>query len=356
MRRDKSVPMFALIAALAFWVMGFSDSVKADAGTFAGKRVVMIVGFSPGGGTDLLGRLIAKSLGDNLPGKPSIIVRNVPGASGMKAMDYILRQTKPDGLTVVMATGSQVDPINYSKLNTPYNPKLFPVIGGFTTGGSAVLISKDVESRLYDKSAKPVVMGSTGNLPRNAMQMVMWGIEYLDWNARWITGYKGTGGLMTAMERKEIDMTATGNVGKVHDLVANGNFKILTQSGAYRGGKLRPSKQYGDAPVFADLMEGKITNKIEKAAFQYWRNTMTADKWFGLTPGSPDDIVKVYRDSWGAISSDEKFVKVANKIRANVVPMDHVDMSEIIWSLVDTPDAALEFTKELMKRQGFTPG
>ena len=51
-----------------------------------------------------------------------------------------------------------------------------------------LLVNKAAEERLYDKQASPVVMGSLGGIPRSGMQMAAWGIEFLGWNARWVSG------------------------------------------------------------------------------------------------------------------------------------------------------------------------
>jgi tripartite-type tricarboxylate transporter receptor subunit TctC len=81
-----------------------------------GKTVTMIVASPPGGGTDTSGRLIAPLLANLLPGKPSVIVRNIPGAEGVTAMNYFVRQVAPDGLTVTMGSTTQADPLLYRRM------------------------------------------------------------------------------------------------------------------------------------------------------------------------------------------------------------------------------------------------
>jgi tripartite-type tricarboxylate transporter receptor subunit TctC len=74
------------------------SAVAAEPVSFKGKTVTMIIGFAAGGGTDLSGRLIAAYLGKYLPGQPTVIVQNMPGAEGMTAMNFFANQPKPDGL------------------------------------------------------------------------------------------------------------------------------------------------------------------------------------------------------------------------------------------------------------------
>src|SRR5262249_54820808 len=90
------LPAVALIA-LTF---GGLVSRATEPVSFGGKTVTMIIGSAPGGGTDASGRVIARFLGDYLPGKPAVIVKNIPGAQGMTSMNYFANQVPHDGLTL----------------------------------------------------------------------------------------------------------------------------------------------------------------------------------------------------------------------------------------------------------------
>jgi len=125
----------------------------------------------------------------------------MPGAGGVIAFNYIVQQTKPDGLLYTVAPSDPVDPLNYRKAGAQYDPKAFRYFGGIHRGGNALLINRAAEKRPYDKTAAAVVMGSVGPWPRAAMLVALWGIEYLGWNARWVCGYAGTTDVMLALER-----------------------------------------------------------------------------------------------------------------------------------------------------------
>ena len=89
--------------ALALAAFAVSFAPVAQAADFKGKSISMVIGSEPGGGTDNAGRLIAPFLEKYLPGNPSVVVRNMPGAQGIAALTYVVQQTKPDGLTVMTA-------------------------------------------------------------------------------------------------------------------------------------------------------------------------------------------------------------------------------------------------------------
>lgn len=333
-------------------LLASSSALAESAISFQGKSVSMIVGFPPGGGTDAFGRLVATYMGNYLPGTPTIVVRNVPGADGMTAMNYMVQQVAPDGLTVTTTANTMADPLNYRKPQSHFNPVDFEIVGGAGRGGEVLLISKDAEKRLHDKKAAPVIMGSLGGTPRSGMQMTAWGIEYLDWNAKWVIGYRGTNELMLALERGEIDMTGTGNLFLIQRLINTGKFKILVQSGTLKGGALIPRPDFGDAPIFAKVMEGKIKDRLPSQAFEYWSNIAVTDKWLALPPKSAKPVVEVYRDAYAKLVQDPDFLDRAKKISDDFVPMLSSDVETLIHNLAALPPQATEYMSIILRKQG----
>src|ERR1043165_7352555 len=100
-------------SALTLALFLASSAVQAaEPVSFAGKTVTMIISSAPGGGTDGAGRVIAQFLGKHLPGNPTIVVKNVPGAQGITAMNHFVSQAvAPDGLTVVTGSSTLGDPL-----------------------------------------------------------------------------------------------------------------------------------------------------------------------------------------------------------------------------------------------------
>jgi tripartite-type tricarboxylate transporter receptor subunit TctC len=341
-----------MMAVGAFSAAHSSSAAVGEPISFADKQITMVVGFAPGGGTDVVGRFLATYFSKHLPGHPSVVVRNVPGADGMTAMNFVVQQTAPDGLTVVMGSSSQVDPLNYRKTNAKYDPTAFPIIGGVGRGGSFLVINKDAEPRLYDRSADPVVMGSVAAVPRNAMQMTMWGIAYLGWNAKWVVGYPGTSQVVAALERGEVDMTATSNIFQIQKLVGGGKFKVLTQSGGLEAGKYMPRPEFSDVPVLPNQLAGKISDTQAAQAFAYWASIMATEKWLGLTPKTSDAILRVYREVFEAAAKDPAFLEQGKKISEDFTPMAGKDVEVLIKTLADTTPEALEYTTKIMAKQG----
>lgn len=338
--------------AVAASLLSSLPALAQDASvSFRGQTVTMTIGFPAGGGTDATGRLVAQFLTKHLPGSPDVVVRNVPGADGMTALNHFAQQTKPDGLTVTVGSGTQVDPSNFRKPQAQYDPATFHYVGGVGRGGTVLLIASQAEPRLYDRSSQPVVMGAIGNTPRSGMQVAAWGIAYLGWNARWVVGYRGTNDLILALERGEIDMTSTGNMFQIEKLVGSGKFKILTQSGTLEDGSVGARPDLLHVPVFPDQMKGKIDDPLAQKAFDYWRSINSVDKWIALPAGTPAPIVAAYRDAYRRIGQDPEFLVLGRKISEDIAWMSAADMEALVRTIAATPDEALDYMRVLLDKQ-----
>ena len=338
--------------SIAALMLGQCLAHAQEAPDFTGKQITMVIGSAPGGGTDLSGRLIASFVSSYLRGKPIPIIRNMPGAQGVTAMNYFSKQVQPDGMTIVMGSTTQADPLFYRKPASQYDPTKFNVVGGIGRGGTVLMIRKDAEARLYDKKQPPVIMGSLGGLPRSGMQTTAWGIAFLDWNAKWVVGYPSTTELLLALERGEIDMTADGNMAYIRKLLNSGKFKIISQSGAIRNGKLIGRAEFEGAPFFGDLIKGKIKDPTEQQAFRYWSSLTAMDKWFALPAATPDAYVKAYRAAFAAASNDPEFAEKGTKVSEDFEPMSHDDVTLLMESLGNTPGPAIDFIASMLEKQG----
>ena len=268
--------------AAGLWSGQAQESVS-----FKGQTIDMLLGWAVGGGVDATGRALSPLLIKYLPGQPNIIVRYMPGANGVIAFNCLAQQTKPDGLTFTIGTAEQVDPFNFRKPGSYYDPRKFEYFGGIHRGGNALVINREAEKRLYDKNAAPVIMGSVGSRPRAGNQVTLWGIKYLGWNARWVTGYAGTNDVILALHRGEVDMTATANLYEVKGLLDSGKFRIINQSGSIENGRSVGRADFGDVPLVTDMLAGKITDPLGQKAFKYWFDVTALDKILAVVPGTP---------------------------------------------------------------------
>jgi tripartite-type tricarboxylate transporter receptor subunit TctC len=352
----ETTPMQRLSLTVALSLALCAGAAAQGVSPFEGKSITMIIGYAPGGGTDAAGRLIAQAIAKHLPGSPSVIVQNVPGADGITAMNYFVQQVKPDGLTITMGSSTQGDPINYRKPQAKFDPSKLHMIGGVGRGGSMVVINKDTEKRLYDKSQPPVIMGSLGGIPRSGQQTTAWGIELLGWNAKWVLGYRGTNDLFVALERGEIDMTASSNLFQVGKLVEGGKAKVLTQTGTFQDGKIVARSEFPDVPVFPNMVQGKIKDPLHEKGFNYWFSLVMLDKWLALPPDTPAPMVELYRTAYAKMVKDAEFLDRGKKISEDFEPQSAQEVEGLIKTLADTPPEAFDYITDMLKRQGIGGG
>jgi Tripartite tricarboxylate transporter family receptor len=339
--------------ALAIALLGFATAAAAQSPvSLKGKSIVMLIGSEPGGGTDAAGRLIARFLAKYLPGEPSIVIQNMPGASGIVSVNHLVRRTQPDGLTVLMGSNSTTDPVVYRSFAAQFDPKQIPMVGGIARGGTVIFVTSEAAPRLLDRSKPPIVIGTIAGLPRVAMQPALWGIEYLGWNAKWVTGYRGTNEVMLAFDRGEVDMTSTGNIFQIQERLDSGHLKIVNQSGMFENGRFVARDGFGDTPLFTNQMQGKIHDPVAEKALDYWAALASSDKWLGMAPGTPKDTLNTYRAAFDKLAMDKEFLDEGERISDGFVPMAAVDIESVVRTLADTPPEALEYMKTLMRKQG----
>jgi tripartite-type tricarboxylate transporter receptor subunit TctC len=344
--------MLRSIFGLLVLGLGLAPTQAAEPVSFAGKTITNIVVSAPGGGTDGAARVIAAFLTKHLPGNPAVVVKNVPGAQGITAMNYFVKQVAPDGLTIITASNTQGDPLLFRAPQSQFDPTKLAVVGGAGRGGSVLIISKDAEARLRDKSKPPAIMGSLAGVPRSGHQMAAWGIAFLDWNAKWVVGYPGTSQLAIALERGEIDMNSTSNLFVTQQLLDTGKFNILVQTGDVKNGVVVGRAEFGNAPIITNLMEGKLKTLVEKQAFNYWAAITALDKWVALPPGTPQPIVDSYRETYRKAFTDPEFAAMGKKISEDFQPMAWDDITQLLKNLGDTSPEALAFTNEMLQKQG----
>jgi hypothetical protein len=151
-----------------------------------------------------------------------------------------------------------------------------------------------------------------------------------------------------ALERGEIDMTATGVAGQVRRLLDTGKFTILT--GFDSGGVVRT--EFGSVPVFATMMHGKIGDPTATKAFDYYLGMMAVDKWVALPPATPEPIAARYRDVFARMSKDAGFLDRGRVMSEDFIPVTHVAAERLVSQLGATPPDALKFIDGLYRKQG----
>jgi tripartite-type tricarboxylate transporter receptor subunit TctC len=328
-------------------------SPAAEAVSLEGKTVTIVIGSSPGGTTDASARLMASGLSKHLPGKPAVVVQSKPGAHSLTAMNYFAEQVKPDGLTLAVGSGSQIDPINYRIPASRYDPTKFHMVGGVDLGGGIVIIRNEALPRLKDKTKASVIMGSPSGLPHSTMMPAAWGIDYLGWNVRWVTGYpSNSAALFLALERGEIDIVAFSTSGLPNTLFDRDKFTIIYQTGSNRCHTPSSLPQLKDVPIFGEAMQGKISDPLAQRAFDYWCNGSSIATWLALPPGTPAAIVDAYRAAFAKAVADPAFLEQGRSYAQDFSPVSFEDVTEAARSYGQVSPEVVDVLPQMLRKQG----
>jgi hypothetical protein len=342
--------ILAGLGALSIAWLVTSPAKAQEAPSFAGKTITMTIGFGAGGSVDLYGRTLGQYLVQHLPGHPSLLVINQLGAGGVVALNSWVAKAEPNGLAITIGAESQTDPDALFRTQAKYDTTSFNYVGGLSAYSQGLYVRKDAVTRLYDKSQKPVLMGLVGSTLRSGNYGVFWGASVLGWNIKWVRGYPSTSELRQALERGEIEMSTFGSSRDIKSLGDTGNFKVVSQGGTVKDGKRVPRAAFGDAPILADLVKGKITDPLAQKAFDYSENVSQVGMWLALPPKTPKPIVDVYVKAFNETLKDPQYEADFAKIDPDSLVASKTDIEALIGKLAKVSPQTVEYIQDEMKR------
>ena len=311
-----------LAAALAF---GSPPAALAQANDFyAGKRLVILVNYAPGGPADIEGRFFARHIAKHIPGQPSVIVQNMDGAGGMVGATYLGEVAPKDGSMLGMLTASawqfatetatrKIDFKTYEF--AAYQPST-TVYFMRTDVAPGIKVPADlgraqglVAGGLSADSAKDIMI---------RMTLDMLGIKY-----KYVTGYRGSNGARMAMQQKEINFYSESppsyrTVVK-QSLIDKGDAIGLFYDPGWDGKKFSRSSQVDGLPIksFPELYR---EIKGEEPKGPLWQTYLTALQLTGeafrvaaMPPGTPPAAVDAIRGAIAKLSADKEFSDEAQK-------------------------------------------
>lgn len=290
----------ALLALLAILV---AHPVLAQDGAdfYRGKTVTLIVSSAPGGGYDVMSRTIAKHLRTHLPHSPVVIIRNMPGAGGIAATNYLYSRAPRDGLTIGgVQNNTPFEPLLGTQ-EARYDPTQFHWLGSPSVeiGIVAVWHTVPVDS-IDDMRRHEVMMGSTGanSTPSFYARLIN---ETLGTKMRLTVGYPGQNDALLAVERGELDgvpsafyssLTAT-----KPDWLRDGKLKLLLQYG------LEPEPALSDVPFIMDLVSDPDDRALLRAGFA----GIALGRPYLMPPGVPAERVAIMRQAFIDTFNDAEF-------------------------------------------------
>jgi len=312
---------------------------------YEGKTIRLIVGFSAGGGFDTYSRLIARHMGRHIPGSPSIVVENMPGAASLVAANHVYNVAKPDGLTMLNFHGNQVVNQVIGKPGIEFDARKFEYIGIPTQDNVACAFYKPSGITTFDslRNAKtPVKLGGVapGDTTYNTAKLL---IAALKLPIQLVAGYKGTAEVRLAAEAGEV----AGGCWQWESIKSiwrqgldSGNVAVVLQVNA------KPHRELAKVPNAVDF----APNENSKLLLKYGGHDPSAiTRPYAVAPGTPKDRVQMLRKAFVDALKDPEFLADAKKSRLDTDPLTGEEIEKIVAQLFKMDASLVKQLKEILK-------
>jgi tripartite-type tricarboxylate transporter receptor subunit TctC len=304
-------------AALAFATM------PAGAVDFSGKTIEWVIPFGVAGGSDVWARFNGPILSKYLPGKPVIVIKNVPGAGSITGTNQFVANAKPDGLTILGTSGSTQFPYLLGDTRVKYDYKKWHVVLGAPTGGAAYISPKFGVKSVADLGKLKGQKLAFGNLGATSLDLVpLLGFRMLGLDVHHVFGMKSRGESRLAFERGEATIdhqTTSAYLKTVVPLIKEGKAVPLFSWGAIDSkGNLVRDPNFPDLPHIGEAYEivhGKKPSGVEWEAFKALLFAgYQAQKLLVLPEGTPPDIVEAYRAAVRQLLKDPEYLAKRDEV------------------------------------------
>jgi tripartite-type tricarboxylate transporter receptor subunit TctC len=329
---------------------GFASSAMAQWDFYKGKTITVIAGTTPGALYDQWSRLLAAHLSKHIPGKPDMIVQNMPGAGHMIAANYLYNRSKPDGLTII---GSIVPSLYFDQLigrkEAQYDWGKFVWIGSPVQGESQMYMRADTPYKSIEdvRNAKePPRCGAQGTSD-SAYYLPKLFEELIGTKFNLVQGYPGGPEIDLAVERGEIfcrafTIEAFLSREPYHTWRKKGFVRNIIQTGKKRDAKLP------DTPTVWELMDRYKTPEASRRLASVMLASGALGRPMIGPPGTPTDRVKMLREAFNKTMEDKEFLADLEKRKFDLDPSSGEELDKIVKDALSQPAEIIGRMKKLL--------
>lgn len=331
-----------VVGAMLDWPAAQAQSV---ADFYRGKTITIVVGSDTGGGYDLNARVLARHMARHIPGNPTIIVQDMPGAGSLTAANYVYGLAPKDG-TVIAAVQR---PIPFQQLfgdsGVRYDPRRIQWLGSTSNELGVVVVWHTAPQRnASDLFTMETVVGGNGvatdtELFARAFNRVL-GTKF-----RIVGGYPGQAQIVLAMERGEVQGTASwswSDIEKQHlEWLRDGKIRLLLQLDLHKG----MSPYLRDVPLAMDLAR----NAEEREVFGILMSMKALGRPYFVAPEAPTDRSAALRRAFMETMRDSAFLAEANQTLGSINPVTGLDMQKIVTDIYALPAGVVAKAREAIK-------
>jgi tripartite-type tricarboxylate transporter receptor subunit TctC len=297
---------------------------------YRGKTIELIIGYPPGGANDVYARLAARHLGKHIPGSPTILPKNMPGAGSVVAANHIYNLAARDGATLGLLVPTLPLEEALGSPTAKYKSAGFGWIGRMAPAPNVTFImARAPVKRIADAFDTVAVLGATGKSATNAVYPAVLN-NVLGTKFKIVTGYEGAAAAVLAMERGEIDghSSTYDTLKTLHqDWIRDGSVNVVVQY------MLKRHAELPDVPTSVELARTPEQASILAAV----SSASEIGKFLLTTPGTPPERVTALRRAFDAMSRDHELRADADKAHVEIGPLPGEDLQKIVEQVVSLP-------------------
>jgi tripartite-type tricarboxylate transporter receptor subunit TctC len=332
----------AVTLAAATFVCSTPSKADPVADFYRGKTLRMLIGYGPGGGYDIYGRLVAEFLPQHLPGNPTIVAQNMPGAGSFVAAKYIYDVAPKDGtvfgsLAQTLALDSMTNP--NAKLDVGKMPYIGRVVTNIDVG--AALIKTGIKS-FEDVRAKQYTVGASGGGSTTVLFPTALN-TYAGAKFKLVRGYSGTIDILLAMERGEVDIV--GAYGLPGILVSHPGWVQRGEATILYQASLKWHRLLTNVPTLPELAHSDEGREVLRAA----ASTGEIGRSILTTPGVPPERLAALRAAFQAMLNDPIFLAACEKRNLMIDGAAGEEIDQIVRDTLRLPQAVAEKIGQMMQ-------
>lgn len=320
----------------------FSCSANAAEDFYTSKTLTLVIGSDVSGEYTAGGRIIAKHLGRHLPGNPTIVTQNMPGASSIKAANFLYSVAPKDGLTFGLV--SKDVPIYEATMmqNVNYKSRDFVWLGSLSGSNNLVVVWAATGIKTLDDAKKrEVIMGALGANGTLATYPFilnnLFGTKF-----KVVLGYTGAQLVDLAMERGEVEGRGSYSWSDLKRARATwlqeGKFSILVQFG------LSKEPDLSNVPLVIDLAK----NPRDRDVLEFISSDTVMARPFLLPPGTVPERAQLMKRAFDATMTDPSFLSDAKQSQVDVRPINADELTALVIKTVTTASDVVQLSEQLM--------
>jgi tripartite-type tricarboxylate transporter receptor subunit TctC len=308
---------------------GVTPSAAADsvADFYKGKTIAIIVGYPPASGYTIYAQLLAKYLADHMPGRPNVVVQNMPGAGGIKAANYVYTVAPKDGTALgTFSVGALIDEL-FGTSTTSFDTSKFGWVGNMDESvGTCVVKAATGVRKFEDLLQKEVLFGGTG--PAGGVTQAAMALTRL-YGARikLIKGYPGAQDVVVAMDRNEVQGVCGISIAVLKSRLAHqiksGELVPIIQDSA------KPHPELPGIPSVYDFARTEGDRQVLDLLFG-WR---VLGRPIAAPPGIPTERLSALRKAFTDAMNDKRFIADAAKAQLDIAPAPGEEVANLVARL-----------------------